>query len=293
MKKENIVIFGVTGAVFAAALIGGGIYMKTERDQNLHVDTASAVADSNYAEKVQRAVFLAEDQGIWYLGDLQHETIYTTQKPDGILSDENGTALDTDQIKKGDFLEITGDGIMRESYPGQYPGISHLTRLTGGTEADAEPFEEELSELLPEKDPSEIPFLNICYTQPDAQVTAMATRGGYSWSYTDKDGTGQNIVADSAFILEWTELNDLNTATDDGKTDLELYFSEEPDKVSTMRWPSEEKGKDFSDGYPEGETVSVEHDGNWMIRGAEAGYVYEVDAEFKNGTVSYGFEVKK
>ena len=27
MKKENAVIFGVTGVVFAAALIGGGIYM--------------------------------------------------------------------------------------------------------------------------------------------------------------------------------------------------------------------------------------------------------------------------
>ena len=28
MKKENAVIFGVTGVVFAAALIGGGIYIK-------------------------------------------------------------------------------------------------------------------------------------------------------------------------------------------------------------------------------------------------------------------------
>ena len=29
MKKENAVIFGVTGVVVAAVLIGGGIYMKT------------------------------------------------------------------------------------------------------------------------------------------------------------------------------------------------------------------------------------------------------------------------
>ena len=28
MKKENAVIFGVTGVVVAAVLIGGGIYMK-------------------------------------------------------------------------------------------------------------------------------------------------------------------------------------------------------------------------------------------------------------------------
>ena len=56
MKKENAVIFGVTGVVFAAALIGGGIYMKTERDRNLNADTASTAADSNRAEEVQKAV---------------------------------------------------------------------------------------------------------------------------------------------------------------------------------------------------------------------------------------------
>ena len=50
MKKENAVIFGVTGVVVAAVLIGGGIYMKTERDRNLNADTESAAEDSNRAE---------------------------------------------------------------------------------------------------------------------------------------------------------------------------------------------------------------------------------------------------
>lgn len=71
---------------------------------------------------------------------------------------------------------MEGDGIMLNSYPGQYPGISRIMRISGGTEADAEKFDEELSRILPEKDPSEIPFLNLCYTQPNAQVTAMATQ---------------------------------------------------------------------------------------------------------------------
>ena len=62
----------------------------------------------------------------------------------------------------------------------------------------------------------------------------MATQGGYTWSYVDEDGNGQNVVADSAFILEWTELNDLNTANDKGKTDLELVFSEEP--ATSTKW---------------------------------------------------------
>ena len=56
MKKENAVIFGVTGVVVAAVLIGGGIYMKTERDRNLNADTASTAADSNRAEEVQKGI---------------------------------------------------------------------------------------------------------------------------------------------------------------------------------------------------------------------------------------------
>jgi len=101
------------------------------------------------------------------------------------------------------------------------------------------------------------------------------------------------LTTDSAFILEWTELNDLNTANDEGKTDLELVFSEEPDSVTAERWPAEDRGQNFGNGYPEGESVSVEHAESWSIPGAEAGYIYEVDAVFENGTVSYGFEVKK
>lgn len=178
MKKENAVIFGVTGVVVAAVLIGGGIYMKTERDRNLNADTASTAADSNRAEEVQKAVFLAEDSGLWYLGDLEHGNIYVTHTPSDTLYDENGNAIDPSEIKKGDFLQVEGDGIMLNSYPGQYPGISRIMRISGGTEADAEKFDEELSQILPEKDPSEIPFLNLCYTQPNAQVTAMATQGG-------------------------------------------------------------------------------------------------------------------
>ena len=79
----------------------------------------------------------------------------------------------------------------------------------------------------------------------------MATQGGYTWSYVDEDGNGQNVVADSAFILEWTELSDLNIENDEGKTDLELVFSEEPDSVTAERWPAEDRGQNFGNGYPE------------------------------------------
>lgn len=114
MKKENAVIFGVTGVVVAAVLIGGGIYMKTERDRNLNADTASTAADSNRAEEVQKAVFLAEDSGLWYLGDLEHGNIYVTHTPSDTLYVKNGNAYCSVRDKKGGFSSSGGRPILAE-----------------------------------------------------------------------------------------------------------------------------------------------------------------------------------
>ena len=126
MKKENAVIFGVTGVVFAAALIGGGIYMKTERDRNLNADTASTAADSNRAEEVQKAVFLAEDSGLWYLGDLEHGNIYVTHTPSDTLYDENGNAIDPSEIKdsagKGSIGNSVSESVLHTA---KCPGDSY------------------------------------------------------------------------------------------------------------------------------------------------------------------------
>ena len=70
-------------------------------------------------------------------------------------------------------------------------------------------------------------------------------------------------------------------------------FSQEPESVTAKKWPTADRGKDFDGNIPKGESVSVEHAKSWTIPEAEAGYIYEVDAVFENGTVTYGFEVKK
>ena len=136
MKKENAVIFGVTGVVVAAVLIGGGIYMKTERDRNLNADTASTAADSNRAEEVQKAVFLAEDSGLWYLGDLEHGNIYVTHTPSDTLYDENGNAIDPSEIKKWRFSSSGGRRYYAEllsgTISGYQPYYENQRRYGGG-----------------------------------------------------------------------------------------------------------------------------------------------------------------
>ena len=45
--------------------------------------------------------------------------------PDTIL-DENGKQITWQELKRGNLLDIYGDGIMLESYPGQYPGVTRI-----------------------------------------------------------------------------------------------------------------------------------------------------------------------
>ena len=78
------------------------------------------------------------------------------------------------------------------------------------------------------KIPGELPYLNIGYRASYGEVSAAATRGGYSWSYADKDGVEQNKTADSAAVTQWPDLPVMNV---DGTTDMELYFDTKPEKV--------------------------------------------------------------
>ena len=119
----------------------------------------------------------------------------------------------------------------------------------------------------------------------------MATQGGYTWSYVDEDGNGQNVVADSAFILEWTELSDLHTANDEGKTDLELVFSEEPDLSQQKDGRPKTGGRTLAMVTRRekrfcGACGELEHSGSRGRLHLRSG------RGIRNGTVSYGFEVK-
>lgn len=40
----------------------------------------------------------------------------------------------------GNIVQVTGNGIMLESYPGQYPGITKVEVIETGSPADAEQY---------------------------------------------------------------------------------------------------------------------------------------------------------
>ena len=90
-----------------------------------------------------------------------------------------------------------------------------------------------MDEVYQEPDPSEPPYLNLEYRTKEALASAVADRGSYTWRYTDEDGEEKETAVDGAFILESNVFNDIRLKE---KTDVLLYFSERPEKVSVLRY---------------------------------------------------------
>lgn len=202
----------------------------------------------------------------------------------------------TEELTTGDLVEIYGNGVMAESYPGQYPGVTRMVVKSQGEEADAEKYQSLLDEIYHEPDPAEPPYLNLEYTTELANVSAVTTRGGVSWSYVDEEGQNQAYNADVAFILDWKELNDIRLSE---PTDVELHFSREAEDVKVLRYERTEPGqeKQSESGETEGELIEVTREeqkgenAQYVLKDLSKEGVYLVKAEFEQGTVEYGFEV--
>lgn len=114
-----------------------------------------------------------------------------------------------EELTTGDLVEIYGDGVMLESYPGQYPGVSRIVVTKQGSEEDAKQYESLVDEVYQRPDPSEPPYSNLEYRTKEALVSAVADRGSYTWRYTDEHGEEKETAVDGAFILESNVFNDI------------------------------------------------------------------------------------
>lgn len=212
--------------------------------------------------------------------------VFTATFPDEIYG-MNGKKITQEQLARGNMVKIYGNGIMLESYPGQYPGITKMEVVSEGDPSDADAYQYLVDEIYTEPDPAEPPSMNLGYTTDLASVVVMVNRGGYEWVYVDQDGLSNAVVADSAHVLQWKvgeELADVKIAE---PLDITLYFSQKPEEVQVVRYDSALLG---TSGIPEGEAVSVsEKDGEFVLTGVVGGYVYDVTGLWENGRANYGF----
>lgn len=272
MEKRDKIIWIVTLSVLTVICLTSYLWRKSGENKA-----------ENFAMYVpgRQDAFLMIDQG--------DEGAFSMTMPEE-LYDINGNKITVEQLRAGNILKLTGDGIMLVTYPGQYPGVVKAEVVKEGTPADTEPYQEILDEFCPEPDPAEPPGLHAEYTYRRAATGVSIARGSYRWSYEDKEGNPQTAGTEMGHVLQWDVITEIEAKRN---LKLKLIFSETPMKAETCCWPLEVMEKD-SGNTPEAEEVPLEKSGeDFIIPKAKKGYVYEVTGIWERGEVSYGFVIKE
>lgn len=283
MKK----LIGILSLVLALGVMGCGSDNTSQSNtetQDSQTAAGSETVQETDAQEAMRAVYLENGNGNMFVS-IEQETPFTGTLPEDI-SDEDGNAITADDLNNGDVVDIYGDGIMLNSYPGQYPGISKLVRVEKENQEYVEKYQELMDQFFPAPDTSEPPELSLNYHQTDAIVTAACDQFGYTWEFTDEYGESQVVIADTSHVLQ---SDDLAQLTLEGETQMTVMASYKPESITVSRWESAQR-EGSKETIPEGESVAVEELEDGLTFTAEPGYIYEIIGAWPEGEVTYGFE---
>lgn len=307
MRKERKTTMITAAVLLACSLFFTGCGTKassgnSSRTEEKSVTTGAAIGSEKQEDSstedpyVIRAMYLTDPSGNIYFVDINYGTFFTAPIPDELYNN-SGEKISAGALSAGYVLDIYGNGMMLESYPGQYPGVTKMAVVKEGTAEDAKQYQDLIDSVYVEPDYSEPPYVNAEYKTDLAAICAMLTRGSYEWSYLDANGQMQHVVACSSHILEWPILADL---TVENGTELTLLCSYKPQSISVTRWPDSLRSSDSpadtddsaADATSLGEAVEVSEKGEDHLISVEPGYVYLLEVSWEEGTVEYGFYTK-
>lgn len=283
MSKKAKLIVGIGVALLILiVLVAAGIRNHFMQDEQAD----KPKADSGYT---MQAVYLKKEDGNNIFVELENDMPFTGKIPQEELYDENGEKITEQDLNNGDVLNIYGNGIMAQSYPGQYNGISKIERTEQENQEYIEEYSHFLDEFFVEKEPSQRPELNVCYTDDLAAVTVMIPEAlGYTWTY-EENGESNTITTDAPHILQ-TNPTEVTKLSEPMK--MELMFDVKPESVQILSWEDSLLGQyqDRADQIPDGTPVEIQEneEGNPEFT-AQPGCVYLVQGQWENGTADYGF----
>ena len=283
MSKKAKLIVGIGVALLILiVLVAAGIRNHFMQDEQAD----KPKADSGYT---MQAVYLKKEDGNNIFVELENDMPFTGKIPQEELYDENGEKITEQDLNNGDVLNIYGNGIMAQSYPGQYNGISKIERTEQENQEYIEEYSHFLDEFFVEKEPSQRPELNVSYTDDLAAVTVMIPEAfSYTWTY-EENGESNTITTDAPHILQ-TNPTEVTKLSEPMK--MELMFDVKPESVQILSWEDSLLGQyqDSTDQIPDGTPVEVQEneEGNPEFT-AQPGCVYLVQGQWENGTADYGF----
>ena len=179
--------------------------------------------------------------------------------------------------------------MIAESYPAQYHGITEIRRTEQANQEYIGQYGHYLDELFIEKDPSERPYLNVCYTDELAAASVIIPEPlSYTWTY-EENGESNTITTDAPHILQTSpvEIKKLSEPMQ-----MELQFDVMPEHIQIFSWDDALLGREQDEAgqMPEETAVDVKTNDNGNPEfTAQPGRVYLACGEWENGTVEYAF----
>ncbi|MCF2622030.1 YobA family protein [Collinsella tanakaei] len=211
----------------------------------------------------------------------------------------DGATTAPEDLEPGNIVRITGNGIMLESYPGQYPGITRVEVIDEGTPEDAEAYDELVAQLWNEPDPSQPASASLDYTTDLAAVSLMPLTNGYTWSFKE-DGRMRTVVADVPHPTQISR-DDIPDARIDGAVEATLALDRPARSVSVTRWSEDDiaaaaekagSSSDIDADALSGEQVECALVDSTATLTIEPGWRYCVKATFDEGAVNYVFTTR-
>lgn len=242
------------------------------------------------------ALVIYADEDTVLLVDRDNGAVYFPTVPEDGLFDAEGNAISAADLQPGNVVWVQGNGIMLESYPGQYPGIFRMQVTETGSPADAEAYADVVAQVIVEPDENEVPTGSLAYTTSLASVSVVLQPGSYTW-VVKADGEERTVAADAAFsdadgVLA-SELADARIAE---AVDAELLFSMKPTSVKVSRTPLSTAvdgtmSIELATGYDD-VPAALAPDGASTLR-IEPGYLYVAQVQFQRGEALYPFIAAK
>lgn len=294
-KRVSAMLLSVTLALLAlvvALLCSCSAPANTTQDTNT-TDTdapASDAATPNADDQVTSTAMVAGVQGdTVLLVDQDTQTPYYPTSSETVVYDIDGNVIALSDLVPGNVVTVVGDGIMLESYPGQYPGIATIEVTAVGAPEDADEYATLVAEVMPEPGNS-VPSGAVEYTDDLGVVSVLLAPYAYNWQ-TD-DGANDAEVSGSFFGDDGVLDAGIGDARIASSTDVTLSLEDTPQTVTIERVPLTNATDDVLAVNPtaQGEGVGIESldDGAYRFT-IDPGFVYLVKAAFANGNVEYAF----
>ena len=252
---------------------------------------SASAADADAATTESTALVVFANGNDMLFVDQDTQTPYFPTIPAEGIKAQDGATITVDDLAVGNVVAIEGNGIMLESYPGQYPGITSIRVIAQGSPADAEPYQSIVDEVFVPVDPASVPTGSVSYRTDLADTSLMLNPYSYQWFGNGDDEAGVALdgwfADDNGLVTEGTPDAIIAEATQATAT-----FDRGFQSIEVNRWPLAEssEGRLRMDLTASQQPVdhATEESGSAVFT-IEPGYAYSLSVKFANGDASFAF----